>query len=336
MNTYKEIEAINQSSLKQILKSPKAYLDAKDKDDFGRDPKHYVLGSLLDEMLLEDSDYIENNYYQMPEISVSDSIKDIIEYVHEVVTVEGIEDTIESGALDELIVKGCGIYNWNPKWGPEARAKNIKANGGIEYFNALKNCNGKTLITALEYNQALIAKMAAISDPYIKPFLVASSDNEIIKKKVIQFTYRNYSCKGEVDLIRIDHKNKLIHPCDIKSLGMSTEYFPLNFWKFRYDFQGSFYSIGLEQDPEIISLMNKGYGIKPFKFIVIDINNNSYPLIYEMPSDVFMIGVRGGTLSNGKVLEGIDQAFDRLDFHLTKGDFTYPKEYYNGPLKLSI
>jgi hypothetical protein len=334
---YRKINAINQSSLKEILKSPRAYVNAINKTEESEE-EHFRLGALLDDMLLESPERVEEKYCKMSEGSASDAIKQIINYVYDYALETVGSSDIESVILDQLhpeIVKGCRIYGWNPKWGEEALVKNVKNGGGVEYFNALKESNGRTIISEIDYAKAITAKMSLLGDSYTSYFF-STKKQTIIKKKILSFKYRGYDCKGEVDQITINHEQKAIHPLDIKSIGSPTEFFPINFWKFRYDFQGAFYNIGLKSDPELVELIAQGYTLKPFKFLVVDINNVSPPLVYVMNSDIENVGINGGTLSSGRFIEGVEHAFDRLEYHLNEGDFTYPMEYSKGPLILKM
>ena len=328
---YKSMKGINQSSLKEILKSPGAYQKALEKSESTE--KHFLLGSLVDEMLLEeDPEYIDKHYYRAGELSVSDAIKDIVKYVFDKAS---LDSSSSFELLDDYILEGCNIYNWNSKWGDAAKLKNVKAQG-TAYFNLLKESQGKTIITEAEYLQAMTAKMSILQDPYIKKFFIENENQSVLKKHVLTFEYRNNSCKGEVDLIVIDRKHKIIHPFDVKTISMATNYFPINFWKFRYDFQAAFYTEGIRRSESLQKYIKDGYSVGYFKFIVVDLNATSYPLIYKMTSEVLNIGIYGGTLKNGKEIEGVKQAFDRLNFHLEKQEFTYPKEYYSGPINIEI
>lgn len=336
MTEYRQLRGINQSSLKEILKTPSAYQKALEKQD-DSEKNHFVLGSLLDAMVLDPPESIEEEYYVMDDdYSVSDSIKEIVRYVVDICKIKGWKTDFDNPMLDKAILTACENYNWNPRWGSEAKLKNVRKSGKT-YYESLLRAGDKTIVTSVDYSKASIAKASLLQDSYIKPILKPSKEHiEIRKKVVLSFKIKNYPCKGEIDLLYIDHKKKHIVPIDLKSIGTDTKYFPSNFWKFRYDFQAAFYSEGIGLDEQFKELLEKEYTIKDFKFIVADINNTSVPLVYTAEKEVLNIGKFGGTLSNGKVLEGFLDAFDRLDFHTEKGEFTYPKEYYKGPLKIEI
>ena len=112
--------------------------------------------------------------------------------------------------------------------------------------------------------------------------------------------------------------------------------FPYQFWKLRYDFQAAFYVEGLLQDEGLKELITNGYTIQPFKFIVVETNCVSSPLIFEADTEVLNIGKYGGTLSTGRKLEGFDAAITRYKFHQEKDNWDYPMEYYKGNIKIEI
>ena len=67
----------------------------------------------------------------------------------------------------------------------------------------------------------------------LRKYLKPGPNQQLIKKQVIQFEYRTVECKGELDLVFIDHDEKTIIPIDVKTIGTNVYSFPYNFWKYR-------------------------------------------------------------------------------------------------------
>ena len=131
-----------------------------------------------------------------------------------------------------------------------------------------------------------------------------------------------------MDKVFIDHTAKTITPIDYKTTGTSVDSFNYDFWRFRYDFQAAFYWTGLSLDPEIVKLREKGYKLLHFMYIVVERDSNNSPLIFRVPNAVTSIGWLGGTISNGKKLEGVTQALERYAFHNHNNKWDKPKEAY--------
>jgi hypothetical protein len=328
---YSEISGINQSTLKKILTHPQSYQKALEKGE--SKASHFVMGSLVDFLVLEDHEDFDDVYYVMEESDASDSIKDIIRHVYDASLL--MDGTPSLDMLEKEIVAACETYNWNPRWGDEAKVKNIKKSGE-NYFMSLKMSKGRQIITQEQYNTALTVKASLLADKVISKFLVPNKDMTVFKKKVITFDYMGHECKGEMDLIAVDHKQKKIYPIDLKTIGTSVTSFQYDFWRFRYDFQAAFYTLGVQFDSEIGELFKEGYKLEYFSFIVAEINSNNLPLMYQVDKNVIEIGTSGGTLSSGKQLEGVIQAIRRYEFHTEKDNWDYPMEYFKGPLKIRV
>lgn len=343
MAEYRHLQKMNQSLLKQILKSPKAFLDTQERfaqqlenEANGIVEKiapHFVFGKLVDFMLTEDGELEEVFYIMKNAKKPSDTIVEIIDML--------FNDYADSGLLEEhqgKILECAGRVGYGGSWKPETVFGKI-LDAGSTYWETLKESANKIIVSEEEYNKAVICCAALKSDEVTKQYLVPSKngDIEVIKKPIFEFTFKGVDMKGEGDLYTVHHHRKKIFPLDIKTMSGSVTEFPSNFWKYRYDFQGTFYDKGIRQLPYVQELLAKGYTIEPFKFLVIDKEAQSAPLVYSMSHDVSKIGAMGGTLSNGKKLEGIVQAVERYKFHSDSNKWDYPMEYYmNGEMSLEL
>jgi len=321
MNNYKTINKLNQSLLKEILKSPQAFLRAKERyqSDEGVIAPHFVFGSLVDHLITEDHNTFEDIFYLTSESSCSDTIIKVVTHCFEENPTGKLEDHYES------IVRGCGYEVYGQSWKEETRVKKVIEQGS-EYFNMLIESAGKTIVFGEEYNKALISHASLLSDPYTSKYLKPNNNQQLIKKQIVEFTYKSIELKGELDLVFIDHNNKTITPIDVKTIGTSVYQFPFNFWKFRYDFQAAVYTYGIECTMN--KLINQGYVIDNFKFLVVEKESQNTPLIYSIDNDVLEIGMNGGSLPSGRSYEGFEQAINKYLFHIEKNDWSYPMEYY--------
>lgn len=117
----------------------------------------------------------------------------------------------------------------------------------------------------------------------------------------IVWYHKDIMCKGLIDMLYIDHKNKIIIPRDIKTSGSSTIKFKESIQRFRYDIQAAWYIMGLK------ALYPK-YEIKNFQFLVESTKWQGCPLIYELDHACLE-----------QVYEEIDQLVDLYKWHEING-----------------
>ena len=336
MTDYRTIDGVNQSSLKKILTSPTSFIRAKENQD--SDESFFVFGKLVDYLMFSPEEV--SKIFIMTDVpEISETLSLLCKYVIEYCAMEDIAINLESPRVETAILKAHELHGYQSKWGDDAKLKNFKKNCEA-YIKVIQKANGKTIISQDDYNKALICKAALTSNVrtnnYFKYIGKKDSPIEVSTHKIVEFTYNEVECKGELDGLVINHNTKEIIPFDLKTTGQPLSMFPYQFWKLRYDFQAAFYVEGLLQDEELKELITNGYTIQPFKFIVVETNCVSSPLIFEADTEVLNIGKYGGTLSTGKKLEGFDAAITRYKFHQEKDNWDYPMEYYKGNIKIEI
>ena len=331
MIEYKTIDKLNQSLLKELLKSPQSYLRAKERyQEEGPTPSHFIFGSAVDHLVTEDTEFTDR-FYIMGESSASDSIKRVIELVYEEVK----NETLSLPESYEAIVRACSYEQYGQSWKEETRIKKILEHGS-DYFIALKESDGKDVISGDDYNKAVVANAALVSDPYIGKYLKPGKGQELIKKKVIEFIVEDIEFKCELDLVFIDHNTKEITPIDVKTTSSSIYSFSYNFWKYRYDFQAAVYDYALQDAIAKVSKFDD-YTINDFKFFVVEKDCINRPMIFSANKNIIAIGLGGGTLESGKVLEGFEQALERYKYHVVTDNWDYPMEYQNeGQINLFV
>jgi hypothetical protein len=192
MVDYKTISALNQSTLKQILVSPKAYVEAKEKQlaRVESTEQHFMFGSLVDMMLTESKEDFDKKYAVIPDdTGVSETIAKIVKEVYDE---KNNSDDLGWGALEdypEEILKHCNYELYQSRWKDETRINKIVEQGS-QYFEVLKNSGNRTIITESEYAKAVNCVMALRSDKYTSKYCQKKSNDPnilIIDKHVIVF-----------------------------------------------------------------------------------------------------------------------------------------------------
>lgn len=333
---YRAIDKLNQSSLKKILSSPLSYVRSKESQDSTE--SYFVFGKVVDVLMLSPNDFDKEFLVtNVPEIS--DTLKLLCDYVINYCIESELKLNLDDPKVESIIIDAFETHNYQNNWGNEAKIKNFKKNC-TDYIKVIQQCEGKTIVSKEDYNKALTCKAALLSDPrtasYFKYIGKPTKDVEVDTHKRIEFEHLGFECKGELDGLVIDHKNKKIVPFDLKTTSQLVTMFPYQFWKLRYDFQAAFYMQGLKENVDINNLVTDGYTLENFRFVVVETDCHSSPLIFETSEEVLNIGKYGGTLSSGKKVEGFEAAIERYKFHSNIGEWDYPMEYYNGNLKIEI
>jgi hypothetical protein len=337
MVDYKTISALNQSTLKQILVSPKAYVEAKEKQlaRVESTEQHFMFGSLVDMMLTESKEDFDKKYAVIPDdTGVSETIAKIVKEVYDE---KNNSDDLGWGALEdypEEILKHCNYELYQSRWKDETRINKIVEQGS-QYFEVLKNSGNRTIITESEYAKAVNCVMALRSDKYTSKYCQKKSNDPnilIIDKHVIVFEHDGLEFKGELDRIIVNHKEKTITPIDFKTTSKSVLNFEKSFWHFRYDFQAAVYTLGLTKDKSnrLKSYYQEGYTFKPMLYIVVETFLKNPPMVFEISKTAINTGLYGNVDKVPKInenLQGFYQAIKRFKYATENNAWDYPMEY---------
>jgi hypothetical protein len=324
---YRQLPGVNQSSLKKILVSPQSYLQAvksqAEPDDDKED--HFVFGGVLDVMLVGNKEEFDRQYVKIPDdTKCSDTIKSIISTVYNSVTVE---EKLPLSNYSDTILSVAREQGYQDKYKDDTLIATV-IKQGEDYFKLLSKIAGKTPVTETDYAKAVSCKMALIADKFTNPYVKAGKEIEFLNRFIIQFEYEGVNIKGELDRVIINHKQKTVTPLDFKSTGKSVYTFKYDFFKYRYDFQAAVYRQGLFNDERIKTLLEEGYTITPFVFVVVEKDLKNNPMVFVVSPEVESIGLVGGVTSEGKELEGFTQAMQRYKYHEENNLWDYPAEYY--------
>lgn len=334
MIDYKTISALNQSTLKQILISPKAYVEAKERQEakVESSEQHFVFGSLVDMMLTESKEAFDKKYAVIPDdTGVSETIAKIVKGVYDEMyeeTPTNLED------YPEQILQHCNYELYQPRWKDETRVNKVVEQGS-KYFDILKKCGTRTITTESEYAKAVNCVMALRSDVHTSEYCQKKSDDpniEIINKHVVMFEHDGLEFKGELDRIIVNHQEKTITPIDFKTTSKSVLNFENSFWHFRYDFQAAVYTLGLTKDKSdrLKSYYEDGYSFNPMLYIVVETFLKNPPMVFEISKEVINTGLYGNVDKVPKLkenLEGFYQAIKRFKYATEYDAWDYPMEY---------
>lgn len=198
---------------------------------------------------------------------------------------------------------------------------------------------GKTILARDEMDRIRLLQDRIRENEYTYSYFfpVPFEDHiELMFQVPIYFTYMDVDCKSLLDVIRIDHIAKTIEPVDLKTIGKSVYEFPTSFVSFGYYRQAAFYTLAIHSESSPVrSLIDKGYKVLPFSFIVVESKLESFSpaIIYETTEQHITAGMEGGTISieidgeiiNRKVM-GINQLIEQYQYCVENNYWTLPLE----------
>ena len=332
MSDYKVKIGLNQSLLKKILDHPQNFLLAQKKYAQQLEnkrngivesiPEHFLFGHIVDHKLTEDSDFEDSFYIVKDENNPSDKICEIINLFY--------NEYSNSGLLEnhkQRLLEAAYKLDYGKSWKAETVVSKI-IEGGKSYFQQLQKANNKIKITQSDYDKATLAVASLKSEVSTSYYLRKTKTVEIFKKPTIEFTFSNILFKGELDIVTVDHEKKIIFPVDVKTTSKPVHKFINEFWSYMYYFQPVIYTKGLLTHPIFKPLIDQGYTIGPFKFLVVEKDGFRKPMVYSITEEIMNLSINGGTLSNNKKVIGVKEAIMKYKYHLESNNWDYPSDYY--------
>ena len=200
----------------------------------------------------------------------------------------------------------------------------------VEFYNLSKNVPKKVTVLAKDEYEAIVkAKELILANEYTYPYFFNTHIHcELIHQVPIYFDYRGTPCKSLLDGIRVDHRERVIQPFDLKTTGKSVYAFRDSFLLWGYYRQCAFYDYAVKtpQSP-VYDLIQEGYKVADFVFIVVETSPSStHPaVIYRTNEKDRIAGFNGGTINNIRY-RGIDELIDSYNWHVENNYWELPME----------
>lgn len=272
-----------------------------------------IFGSVVDTLMTDGQEAFEQKFMVAEYPDIPQSIVKIVTNLF-----EGYSDQYASldDIPDSIIAQATVLNDYQLNWGEKARVSKIREKGA-EYYNLLYISLGKTLINTEVYESALKCVEALRSDPATEWYF-RQDDNEGVER------FYQLKFKGEwkgiplrcmADLIIVDHVNKKIYPCDLKTSSHKEWEFHKSFIQWSYHIQAQLYSYlirqVLDKDP-----VYKDYKLENFRFIVVN-KDTLKPLVWEFKGAQAVSDITAG--KNGEYrLRNWRDLVQELDFYLTE------------------
>lgn len=328
-NSYYEVDALSNSKLSTIL-TPHIFFSKSEK----LESRALLIGSLVDCLLTSPEDF-DKLYYMSNSKRPYGKLGKFIEKLAEL-------GEITEESLSEAYTEAG--YQISPK---AVNKIFYSSPDNLDYYAALRNSEGKTVITEDEYKIAFkcidsIRRSEWSKIYFEKPLEIEGK--ELLHQIPIYFRYGDRDCKSLLDGILIDHDKRTIQPFDLKTTGSDVYEFEKSMLTFGYYRQAAFYRLALlynaiQNENYLAKLMKQRYKLLPFRFVVVQTTPNvdAPSVVYEVSERDLECGLKGCDC-DGKHYYGIDELIALVEWHEANREYVLPKKLVeaSGVLKTQI
>jgi hypothetical protein len=211
---------------------------------------------------------------------------------------------------------------------------------GKSYYDKMIENIGKTVVEASLVDKAKGVGDRLMTDSFTKHIFKVHDDVEHLTHFAIEWKYplpmgKSYPCKSEIDILMIDHDNRIIRPVDLKTT-YDNESFDFMYIKNAYYLQNAFYVKAVEEWAKQSGL--EGYEVKPMTFVVGDTSaSNRRPLIFSTSNLDVEKGMFGFSVK-GNYYKGIDELITDIVWAEEQDIWNCSRDAYgkNGVMQLNI
>lgn len=232
-----------------------------------------TFGSVVDTLITEPDKFKEK--FAVADIKLpSDSLVAITQALLNDTTYKTLEEV-----PDNIVLDACNNFEYCMKMSDAVRVKKVRE-GCTDYFNSLRACEGKTVITDDVYQKALSTVSTLKTSPVSSKYLRNTTDDiEFLYQQKFIATLDGLDVKCMFDLLIINHSKKVIIPIDLKTTSIHEYDFQRKFIENRYDIQSRLYyrilTTVLSKDSYF-----KDFRVLNFRFLVIN-KDSLNPMIFE-------------------------------------------------------
>lgn len=272
-------------------------------------------GSLVDDLLVDNmtgSNIFEEKYYKFDGEKPSATLGSLCDVVLKNYT-----------KMPETLIDLLEIVKLNNFWSNIKNENTLIEKFNVpefwSYVNAMYKVGDKILITTEEYTDAIEMVSILKSHKYSKNIIINKYKN--IYQHKFEIEYKGFIFRGILDLISIDHKNKVVYFTDLKTGKDSAVEFENSFIKWRYYFQGAIYVLASEQILKELGVSD--YKLEKFQFLYIS-KSDKTPLLYRMTEKWISAAMNGFNI-NRYVYKGVNELIDEIRWCWENKEYIVPK-----------
>ena len=237
-----------------------------------------LFGSLVDCLLTGTNKEFEDTFLVADFPAISDSQKKIVEYLF---GIYGGKEPLANIA-DATIIDATAKLSYQLNWKPETRAKVIKENCS-EYWDLLTLAEGKKVVSTDLYQDALSCIDALKSAESTKWYFEQDNPFDSSIERLYQLKFKGdfdgIGLRCMADLIIVDHQNKIVYPCDLKTSFKPEWRFYKSLMEWGYWIQAQLYWYLIRQTMDKDEYF-KDFKLADYRFIVVS-NRTRRPLVWE-------------------------------------------------------
>lgn len=239
-----------------------------------------LFGSLVDCLLTGTMEEFNIRFLVADFPELPDKQKEVVEALHRNFGDRLKWEDLEVSSISEILNQ----LKYQPNWKPETRVKVIRE-VGKEYYDLLTLAEGKSVVTQRLYQDALdcaeALRKAESTKWYFQPNNPFSKDIERLYQLKFKGIYEDINLRCMADLIIVDHINKIVYPCDLKTSFKPEWRFYKSFIEWGYWIQAQLYWYIIRQCMDSDEYF-KDFKLADYRFIVI-CNKTRKPLVWEFP-----------------------------------------------------
>ena len=274
------------------------------------DSPSLLFGSCVDCLLTDGDKAFQEQYYVSDIPSMKPSVEPVVKAVYERFknSYTNINDILDSDLMPII-----SEFKYQPGWKNETRCKSIRQEGQ-QYYQTMFMAGDKTIVTQNMYNK-VFACVRALKDSIQTAIYFKDNDPFEDVERFYQLKFKDtlngipYRCM--MDLAIVNHKEKCIIPCDLKTSGHREYDFPISFLQWRYDLQARLYWRLLRKAMDKDEYF-KDFTLKEYRFIVVNNIDNPVPLVWNFRQTQAL----GDITINGKICRDPERIGEELTYYL--------------------
>jgi len=210
----------------------------------------------------------------------------------------------------------------------------------LRYYNLTRSISdSKTIISKDEYESVTKSKELIYANEFVHKYFFNTDEHcELLHQLPIYFTLLEEKCKGLLDGVLINHKDKTIAPFDLKTTGKSVYEFSQSYLDYGYYRQCAFYELALKsEDSPVLKYIQEGYKIMDFVFIVVETKvTSTHPAIIYVTNEYDrQCAMYGGTVGKRKY-KGIIQLIEEYKYYKQTNNWDMPKDLIDSGGKIYL
>lgn len=314
------------SSLSKLLYSPTLFykhyvLNEKDEEV----SKSMLEGSMIHCLLFNPEDF--DRIYTIAQCTVpGDNVKDIIDQLHEIRLIE-IDDPENPNPRKNLemyeteileILKDKNLYQ---KMGDPVKISKIVNETGIEYFNFLMECFGKTIVDTETYSKCCEIVEKIKKNPVSKLMGLDDRDGCDVMSELEILTDADdfpFGLKGHIDNLVIDHHAKTTFINDLKITSRSLVDFPQSVIDYNYWVQAAMYT-------RLAALMAKATNTEDYRIVFNFI-------VHDKTGQIYAFEVSEDTMTDWQI--DLQEKLHEAKYHYESRDYSLPYKFVKSKVML--